>query len=70
MISTATRVSLFCWVEQVAENPEREALFSRLHQRGQVVGRGHNQLYVCFQGGGQLISLAPHLVRLLPAAAP
>lgn len=59
-------VSLFCWVEQVAESPEQGALFSRLHQRGRVVGRGQDQLYVCFQGEGQLIDLAPQLVRRLP----
>ncbi|MGH3814412.1 MAG: hypothetical protein ACRDUV_18490 [Pseudonocardiaceae bacterium] len=60
-------ISLF-WVEQVAENPEQGALFSRLHQRGQVVGRGNNQLYVRFPGEGQLIGLSPQLVRLLPVA--
>lgn len=61
-----THISLFCWVEQVAEHPESGALFSRLHQRGQVLGRGHNQLSVRFPGEGQLISLSPQLLRLLP----
>jgi hypothetical protein len=61
-----SHISLFCWVEQVTESPGQGALFSRLHQRGQVVGRGHDQLYVCFSGDGQLISLSPQLVRLLP----
>jgi hypothetical protein len=28
-------ISLFCWVEQVAEPPEPQARFSRLHQRGE-----------------------------------
>ncbi|PZS40378.1 MAG: hypothetical protein DLM62_03260 [Pseudonocardiales bacterium] len=55
-------------MEQVAEHPEAGALFSRLHQRGQVLGRGPRELYVCFQGEGQLIGLSPQLVRLLPDA--
>lgn len=59
-------VSLFCWVEQVAEHPEHGALFSRLHQRGQVLGRGPDVLYVRFEGEGQLIGVSPALVRLLP----
>jgi len=63
-----SHISLFCWVEQVAEHPEAGALFSRLHQRGQVLGRGPRELYVCFQGEGQLIGLSPQLVRLLPDA--
>ncbi|MGH3711252.1 MAG: hypothetical protein ACRDRQ_24800 [Pseudonocardiaceae bacterium] len=60
------RVALFCWVEQVAEDPEHGALFSRLHQRGEVLGRGPGVLYVRFQDEGQLISVPPQLVRLLP----
>ncbi|MGH3767072.1 MAG: hypothetical protein ACRDTX_18270 [Pseudonocardiaceae bacterium] len=59
-----TRVSLFCWVEQVAECPG--ALFSRLHKRGEVLGRGPDVLYVRFEGEGQLIGVSPQLVRLLP----
>lgn len=63
-----TRISLFCWVEQVAESPEPGALRSWLHQRGEVVGRGSDVLYVRFQGSNQLISTPPHLLRLLPEA--
>ena len=60
-------VALFCWVEQVAEYPEYGALLSRPHQRGEVVGRGPDVLYVRFEGqGGRLVSVAPQLVRLLP----
>lgn len=60
-------VALFgCWVEQVAEHPEHAALFSRLHHRGEVVGRGPDVLYVRFEGEGQVISVPPQLVRLLP----
>ena len=60
-----THVSLFCRVEQVAEHPEHGALFSRLHKRGVVIGRGPEVLYVRFEGEGQVISLSPQLVRLL-----
>jgi hypothetical protein len=61
-----SRIALFCWVEQVAEHPDREALFSRLHQPGQVLGRGPDVLYVRFAGERQLISVPPELLRLLP----
>jgi hypothetical protein len=61
-----TRIALFSWVEQVAERPEREALFSRLHQHGQVLGRGPEVLYVRFASERQLISVPPELLRLLP----
>lgn len=60
-----SHISLFCWVEQVAEHPEQGALFSRLHKRGEVIGRGPDVLYVRFEGEGQVISLSPQLVRLL-----
>ena len=59
-----TRIALFCWVEQVAER--REALFSRLHQQGQVLGRGPGVLYVRFASERQLISVPPELLRVLP----
>jgi hypothetical protein len=61
-----TRLALFCWVEQVAEHPDRGALFSRLHHQGQVLGRGPEMVYVRFAGEGKLISLPPRLLRLLP----
>jgi hypothetical protein len=61
-----TRIALFNWVEQVAERPEREALVSRLHQQGQVLGRGPEVLYVRFASERQLISVPPELLRLLP----
>ena len=60
-----SHVSLFDWVEQVAEDPECWAPFSRLGQRGEVLGRGAGVLYVRFEGEGQLISIPPQLVRLL-----
>ncbi|MGH3840705.1 MAG: hypothetical protein ACRDS0_04535 [Pseudonocardiaceae bacterium] len=58
---------MFCWVEQVAEHPESGALFSRLHQRGQVVGRGTHLVYVRLDHGGQLIALRPHHLRIVEA---
>ncbi|MGH3965774.1 MAG: hypothetical protein ACRDRY_21395 [Pseudonocardiaceae bacterium] len=61
-----TRIALFSWVEQVAEHPEHGALFSRLHQQGQVLGRGPEVLYVRFAGERHLISVPPELLRLLP----
>lgn len=62
-----TPISLFCRVEQVAESMERAALPSQLHQRGQVVGRGLDVLYVRFNDN-QLLSVQPRLVRVLDIA--
>jgi hypothetical protein len=45
------------------------ALFSRLHQRGQVVGLGPEMLYVRFPDESQLISVAPALTRVLDDTA-
>jgi hypothetical protein len=52
-------------VEQVAERPDREALFSRLHQQGQVLSRGPEVLYVRFASERQLISVPPELLRVI-----
>lgn len=60
-----THISLFCQVEQVAETTHRGMLPSRLHQRGHVVGRGLDCLYVRFDDN-HLVSLRPHLLRVLP----
>lgn len=60
-------ISLFCWVEQVAEGTESTALPSRLHQQGQVAGWGLGSFYVCFEDS-QIVSVSPHLLRLLPDA--
>ncbi len=59
-------IALFCLVEQVAKCAEPEVLPSRLHQRGQVVGRSLDSLYVSFADNA-LISLPPQ-VRLIPDA--
>jgi hypothetical protein len=55
-------------VKQVADNPQAGALFSRLHQRGEVLGRGTDVLYVRFADEGQLVSVPAQLLRLLPNA--
>ncbi|MGH7261147.1 MAG: hypothetical protein ACREI9_10760 [Nitrospiraceae bacterium] len=54
-----------CRVEQIAVSKEYGALPSRLHQQGLVLGRGTNRLYVRFDGDDKLVSLRPHLVRVL-----
>jgi hypothetical protein len=51
-----------CWVEQVTQDPQP----AQLHQRGQVLGRGFDVLYVRFKGSHQLVSVAPWLLRRLP----
>jgi hypothetical protein len=61
-----TRIALFRWVEQVTEHPDHGPPLSRLHQHGQVLGRGPGVVYVRFQGEDQLISVAPRLLRMLP----
>ncbi|MGH3547145.1 MAG: hypothetical protein ACRDQU_03285 [Pseudonocardiaceae bacterium] len=63
-----TTISVFCWVKQVADGTEPWLLGSRLHQRGHVVGRGLDSLYVCFPDS-QMISVRPHLLRVLDDAA-
>lgn len=59
-----TPISLFCQVEQIAESTEPTVLPCRLHEHGQVVGRGLECLYVRFSGH-QVISLRPHLLLVL-----
>ncbi len=60
-----TPIPLQSRVEQVVVDKEHGALPSRLHQQGQVTGRGTNLVYVLFDHGNQLIALRPHLVRVL-----
>jgi hypothetical protein len=62
-----TPIGLFCWIEQVMEDPEPTVLPSRLHRRGQVLGAGLDSLCVCFSDNA-LVSLPPYLLRLLPDA--
>lgn len=64
-----TRIALFSWVEQVADDPERAVLPPWLHQQGQVVGWDTDLVYVCFPGN-QVISVRPGLLRVLDHGAP
>jgi hypothetical protein len=52
-------------VEQVAVDEEQGAFFSRLHQRGEVIGRDTPLLYVRFDRDQETIALRPELVRVL-----
>ncbi len=58
-------LDLFCRVEQVTERAEPGVLPSRLHQHGQVVGRGLDSLYVRF-ADNMVVSLPTQVLRLLP----
>lgn len=60
-----TPIPLLSRVEQVVADTEHGALASRLHQQGQVVGRGTDLLYVRFDHDDQLIARRPHLVHVL-----
>jgi len=60
-----TPIALRCRVEQIAVDPTNGALPSRLHQRGQVIGRGAGLLYVIFDRDQQPATLPPHLLRVL-----
>lgn len=61
-----TPIPLYSRVEQVVVDEEHGALFSRLHQQGEVVGRGTHLLYVRFESDRETIALRPELVRVLP----
>lgn len=60
-----THISFQSRVEQVTVDIEHGALACRLHQQGQVIGRGTNLVYVLFDRGNQMIALRPHLLRVL-----
>ncbi len=62
-----SHIALFCWVEQVMEDSELGMLPARLHQRGQVVGRGLDSLYVCF-ADDVVLSVPSQVLRLLSDA--
>ena len=59
-----TPIPVPCRIEQIAVSKEHGALPSRLHQQGQVIDRGTDRLQVRFDDN-QVISLRPHLVRVL-----
>ena len=60
-----TPIPLQSRVEQVTVDKGHGALPSRLHQQGQVIGRGTHLIYVRFDHGGQRIALRPHHVRVI-----
>ncbi|MGH3856098.1 MAG: hypothetical protein ACRDR6_21940 [Pseudonocardiaceae bacterium] len=60
-----TVIPLQSRVEQVAVDKACGALPSRLNQQGQVIGHSLNLIYVRFGYEYHLISLRPHLVRLI-----
>ena len=62
-----SHIPLFSHVEQVTDSAPRGLLASRLHQQGQVVGRGVDSVYVRF-ADNQIVSLSPRQLRLLPDA--
>jgi hypothetical protein len=61
-----THIPLHSRIEQVTVDPQHGALRCRLHQQGQVIGRGTTLLYIRFDHGNQLIALRPHLVLDTP----
>ncbi|MDQ3764928.1 MAG: hypothetical protein M3460_26485 [Actinomycetota bacterium] len=64
-----THVPVGARVEQVGVDACMGAPRSRLQARGQVTGRGTTRLVVRFDGEDQMVSIRPHLVRVLPAEA-
>jgi hypothetical protein len=60
-----TPIALQSWVEQITVDVEQGALPSWLHQQGQVTGRALHKLYVYFRDKNQVITLPPHLVRVI-----
>lgn len=54
-----------CRIEQVTVHREHGALPSRLHKQGEVLGRGSTRLTVRFDGEDTVVSIRPHLVRVL-----
>lgn len=63
--SEGRSIPLQCRVEQVAVGKNHGAWSSRLHMRGQVVGRSLTRLTVRFDGENELVGVRPHLVRML-----
>jgi hypothetical protein len=55
-----------CRIEQVAVGKSYGALPSRLHKQGQVLGRGVIRLSVLFDNEDTVVSIRPHLVRVVP----
>lgn len=64
-----TNIPLQGWVEQVVVDEDQGALPSRLHQHGQVIGLVRHKLYIHFKHENQVITLRPHLVRVIDPAS-
>jgi hypothetical protein len=60
-----TPIPVHARVVQVAVDEEGGALPSRLHQRGEVVGRGSHLLHVRFEEDQDTVAVRPDLVRVL-----
>ncbi|MGH4011290.1 MAG: hypothetical protein ACRDTH_24540 [Pseudonocardiaceae bacterium] len=54
-----------CRIQQVEVSKNFGALPSRLHQQGQVIGRGQSRLIVRFDHENDLVRIRPHVVRVL-----
>jgi hypothetical protein len=54
-----------CRIEQVAVGKSYGALPSRLRKQGQVLGRGVIRLIVLFDDEDTVVSIRPHLVRVV-----
>jgi hypothetical protein len=70
MQNSTARTPDNCWVEQVAEHPDRNTgrCTPGCTSGGEVLGRGPDALYTRFAGEGQLLSVSPAFVHLLPDA--
>ncbi|MGH3839179.1 MAG: hypothetical protein ACRDSF_26305 [Pseudonocardiaceae bacterium] len=60
-----TPVLPHCRIQQIAVGKQHGALPSRLHQQGQVLGRGVTRLIVRFDHEDTPVGIRPHLVRVL-----
>jgi hypothetical protein len=65
-----TPITVGAGVVQVAVAPEHGARPARLHRHAEVIrcgqrGRGNLRLYVRFEGESELVSIRPHLVRVM-----
>jgi hypothetical protein len=54
-----------CRIQQIAVDKAHGALPSRLHQQGQVLGRGLTRLIVRFDQENDPVRIRPHLLSVL-----
>jgi len=62
-----TPVPVGARVEQTGVDARMGAPRSRRHQRGEVISRGTTRLRVRFDGNETLVSIRPHVVRMVMA---